>query len=771
MKEEEKKKKGSNAVLSLPTIGIIISVGFLAYVMSLFGFFQLLEYKLYDLTFQFRGPRQMQVTADSTEIVVVAIDQETADSLSFPFDRKHYATVVNKLSKLGARRIVFDIDFSSVGANPLSDSLFYEAIENAGNVVLAGKIIDRYARGIRDPIRDIKPPTTSVSPPGAQFGLVNDLVDMDGVTRRYPLYFTARGKTYLTLGTKVLALERDAMGEKLDSVQVGYFQFAGLKAPLFDQNSTLLNYFGPAGTFSTYSFIHVVQGDYDFDFSEEEIEILKAFDPEMYEEMFSSSPFKDKIVIIGASAEDLQDNKYTPFFKEAEPLKTPGVEVHANALKMMLEGSFIQPLGLLWTLLGIVILSFLMFMNGRDLPKLFSFIVCSIFILEIATVGGITIFTGSPRGWIIVLIAVILGVFVFMGRGKNVSQWAGLFVTFLLVEVVIISGVETFSNQYWLRLIPLLLTVVLGYPTNLVYRFVLAQKEKAMIRGMFAQYVPQKVTEELIANPEKARLGGELRRLSVLFTDVAGFTTVSEKLTPEQLVLLLNEYLTAMTNIILENDGIVDKYEGDLIMAEFGAPIWYEDHAAKCCRASLRMQAKLKQMRDSWREEGQIPLYSRVGVNSGDMIVGNMGSEQVFDYTVMGDAVNLSSRLEGANKGYDTTIMIGHETWKDVHEEFVTRRLDLLRVKGKTEPVKVYELIAERESDVTDDLRKTIDAYEKGLNHYRERRFEAAKEYFIRAIEITEDDGPSNTYLKRSEMYIAEPPPDGWDGVWELTEK
>lgn len=766
----KQKKKDKNRLFSLSTAGIVIGVGFLAYVMSLFGFFQLLEFKLYDLTFQIRGPNQFQITPDSTEIVVVAIDQETADSLSFPFDRKHYATAITKLSQLGARRIVFDIDFSSVGANPESDSLFYKAIEKAGNVVLAAKIIDRHARGIKDAIRDVKPPSTSIAPPGTQFGLVNDLVDMDGVTRRYPLFFTARGKAYLTLSTKTLALERDAMDEKLDSVQIGFFKFAGMKAPLFDQNSTLLNYFGPAATFSTYSFLHIVQGDYDFDFSEEEIALLKEFDPEGYEEMFTS-PFKDKIVFIGASSEDLQDNKYTPFFKAAEPLKTPGVEVHANALQMMLQGSFIRPLGLLWTLIFIVILSFVMFLNGRDLSKIFGLVVCSIFILEIAGLGAFTIYAGNSQGWIVMLIAAVLGLFVFMGKGKNASQWAGLFVTFLLVEIIIASGVRLFEQELWIRQIPLLLTVVLGYPTNLVYRFVLAQKEKAMIRGMFAQYVPQKVTDELISNPEKATLGGEQRRLSVLFTDVAGFTTVSEAMTPHQLVLLLNEYLTAMTNIILENDGIVDKYEGDLIMAEFGAPIWYEDHAAKCCRASLRMQAKLKQMRVKWREEGQVPLYSRVGVNSGEMIVGNMGSEQVFDYTVMGDAVNLSSRLEGANKSYDTTIMIGHETWKDVHDVFITRPLDLLRVKGKTEPVRVYELIAECDADLTDDMRKTIELYEKGLGHYREGRFKAAKDYFEKAIEITENDGPSKTYLKRCDMYIATPPPENWDGVWELTEK
>jgi adenylate cyclase len=243
-------------------------------------------------------------------------------------------------------------------------------------------------------------------------------------------------------------------------------------------------------------------------------------------------------------------------------------------------------------------------------------------------------------------------------------------------------------------------------------------------------------------------------------------------LTPENLVLLLNEYLTAMTDIILENDGIVDKYEGDLIMAEFGAPIQYDDHAARCCRASLRMQVRLKEMRVKWREEGIFPpLYSRVGVNSGDMIVGNMGSQQVFDYTVMGDAVNLSSRLEGANKGYETTIIIGHETWKDVKDLFVTRALDLLQVKGKTEPVKVYELLAESRDQLTDSKLRVLDLFAEGLELYRNKKFSEAVAYFHQSLVLEPYDGPSKTYLKRCEMYIADPPSPDWDGVWELTEK
>jgi adenylate cyclase len=355
--------------------------------------------------------------------------------------------------------------------------------------------------------------------------------------------------------------------------------------------------------------------------------------------------------------------------------------------------------------------------------------------------------------------------------GRLVPQWLGFFASALIIAGVNLLGQILFTDKgLILREIPLFLGVVVAFPTNLVYHIILTQREKAMIRGMFAQYVPKQVTDALIANPDLAKLGGEIRRMSVLFTDLWGFTTISEGMTPEELVHVLNEYLTAMTNVILEQSGIIDKYEGDLIMAEFGAPVWFEDHAVRACRAALNMQKKLTLMREKWKAEGRHELRSRIGVNTGEMLVGNMGSEQVFDYTVMGDSVNLASRLEGANKNYGTSIMIGRGTWDDVHDKFVTRPLDLLRVKGKKKPVEVFELIAEP-GELSTGKKEALEHYMEGMIAYRQRAFMEAGECFGRALSAEPGDGPSEVYHERASQYYLEPPPPDWDGVWELHEK
>ncbi len=702
-------------------MAIIATVSLAAIIVSVFDFFLAIEYNLYDWNFQLRGPKSV----DDTEIALVVIDEQTADSLSFPFDRKHYAELVTNLNRLGARLVVFDIGFSSRGIRPDSDSLMKTVIMGAGNVVLSGKIDLRYHPGLREPLREIKKPARTCANGSTPFGLINDLVDFDSATRRYPLYITYQDTAYLSLALKIIQISSGLTYEDFTFDKAEEFDFGSTKVPRFESNSTLINYYGPAGTFPTYSFIDVISGVYNTesfteDLTPDEIALLEEFGTaDLFEDLTEESPFKDKIVMVGASADDLQDNKFTPFFTSKDPRKTPGVEVHANALQMFMRGDFIRQVSYWWVLGGVLLLAAATYLIGRFL-----------------------------------------------------SHWIGLVGSALLMIIIAAVGLMLFGGYgFWLREIPLLLTVALGYPANLVYRIILAQREKAMIRGMFAHYVPKKVVGELISNPDMLKLGGEKREMSVLFCDVAGFTTISERLSPEQLTALLNEYLTAMTKVILENDGIIDKYEGDLVMAEFGAPVWYEDHAAKCCRAALGMQAKLANMREVWRGQGRDELYSRVGVNTGPMIVGNMGSEEVFDYTVMGDAVNLSSRLEGANKSYDTTIMIGTKTAQEIGDRFLVRSLDFLRVKGKNEPVEVFELIGENPREFPESKLIMLSHFNKGILAYRARNFQEGIEWFEHALDIEPDDGPSKVYIKRCRDYLVDPPPPDWDGGYTLTEK
>jgi len=252
---------------------------------------------------------------------------------------------------------------------------------------------------------------------------------------------------------------------------------------------------------------------------------------------------------------------------------------------------------------------------------------------------------------------------------------------------------------------------------------------------------------------------------------VAGFTTISEQLEPEELVHLLNEYLTEMTNIVFKYEGMLDKYEGDAIMAVFGAPVERGNHAYQACATALEMQQRLVAMREVWRKQNRPELRMRVGINTGPMVVGNMGSESRFDYTVMGDAVNLGARLEPANKIYGTNIMIGDGTVKKAGDLIIARPLDLLRVKGKTEPVWVYELLGLSEKGVSDDMMRIIELFKKGLSHYLKRDWDSAINYFMQVLAIKEDDGPAQRYLERCNFFKENPPAEEWDGVYTQTTK
>src|SRR5215470_4381365 len=266
-------------------------------------------------------------------------------------------------------------------------------------------------------------------------------------------------------------------------------------------------------------------------------------------------------------------------------------------------------------------------------------------------------------------------------------------------------------------------------------------KDQAFIRNTFAKYVSEKVVNELLQHPELLHLGGEERVVSVLFSDIENFTTVSERLSPRELVGLLNNYLTEMTAIVLEQGGIIDKYSGDGIMAEFGAPLPVPHHADQAVRTALYMQRRLDELRPQWRQQGLPELRCRVGINTGTMILGNIGSEQVFNYTVTGDPVNVASRLEGANKYYQTRVMISESTHDCLTPNlFRTRLLDAIRVKGRLQPVKVYEVYGESTDDIPADDLAYYHAYDEACAAYLERRFEVARTQFEAALALRPKD-------------------------------
>ena len=277
------------------------------------------------------------------------------------------------------------------------------------------------------------------------------------------------------------------------------------------------------------------------------------------------------------------------------------------------------------------------------------------------------------------------------------------------------------------------------------------------------------VVNEILRDPAKLKLGGEKKELSVLFSDIRGFTTLAEDMEPETLVSLLNEYLTEMTEVVFEFDGLLDKYIGDAIMAVWGAPLEQADHPLRACRTALKMLDRLTKMQQKWEAEGTPRLDIGIGLNTGTMVVGNMGSDRRFDYTVMGDSVNLASRLEGINKEYGTQVMISEFTYERVKEDFFCRELDAVRVKGKERPVKIFELMALRSEE--DPRIAIIEPFAQGLEQYRAKEWDRAEDSFKEVLGISPEDAAAQLYLQRIAALRQEPPPPEWDGVFTMTKK
>lgn len=321
----------------------------------------------------------------------------------------------------------------------------------------------------------------------------------------------------------------------------------------------------------------------------------------------------------------------------------------------------------------------------------------------------------------------------------------------------------------WLNAVYPLLTMVIVYTAVTLYRYIVEEREKRKIRGAFSFYVTPSVVNEMLKNPDKLKLGGDKKELTVLFSDIRGFTTLAEEMEPEALVNLLNEYLTEMTDIVFEFDGLLDKYIGDAVMAVWGAPLEQNDHPARACRTALKMLDRLTKMQQKWEAEGTPRLDIGIGINAGPMVVGNMGSERRFDYTVMGDSVNLASRLEGINKEYGTQVVISEFTYERVKDDFFCRELDAVRVKGRAKPAKIYELVALRSEE--DPRVAIIEPFAQGLHHYRSQEWEIAEDKFHEVLNRIPDDFAARLYLQRIAELREKPPQPGWDGVFTMTRK
>lgn len=316
-------------------------------------------------------------------------------------------------------------------------------------------------------------------------------------------------------------------------------------------------------------------------------------------------------------------------------------------------------------------------------------------------------------------------------------------------------------------IVPLSFSILGGYLGSTIQNYLHERKQRQMIKGMFSQYLNPEVVNYLIKNPSELKLGGIRKELTVMFTDLENFTRISEILDPETLVQRLNEYFEGMSEEIFKTKGTLDKFEGDAIMAFWGAPFDDHNHAINACLTAIAIKKKTVQISRRWEEALNIKISTKIGINTGIMIVGNMGGTKKFDYTVMGDNVNLAARLESVNKIYGTNIIINETTYDKIKDNFFTRELDYILVKGKTIPVRIYELIDINEN-INDENKRIKEYFERGLELYRNRKFAQAIEEFEKVLLIVPDEKPSLVFIDRCFNYLNVPPPDDWSGIYEL---
>jgi adenylate cyclase len=334
-----------------------------------------------------------------------------------------------------------------------------------------------------------------------------------------------------------------------------------------------------------------------------------------------------------------------------------------------------------------------------------------------------------------------------------------------------VAGIAFFSiQQIWIPIVAPTLAIVLSYIGNTVQLVFFERRERRFVRKVFSQFVSKSVVDEMLAAGQNPKLGGEKRELSILFSDVRGFTTYCEKHPEEVVVQRLNEYLTEMVDIVFRNQGTLDKFIGDAVMALYGAPYHYAEHAEKACVTACEMIASVRGIQKRWSANAEDYFQIGIGVNTGTVIVGNMGSQQKFEYTVIGDEVNLASRLEGANKQYWTSIIISESTYAQVRKKARVRELDLVKVKGKKKPARIFELCSmEKLPAIEEDL--LIGVYHQGLAFYKKREWYNAIKEFKRVLRYFPSDGPSRVYINRCLDFIMNPPRMDWDGVYEFKTK
>jgi adenylate cyclase len=708
---------------------------------------QQLELKLIDVRFQKRGKIDL---GDSAKVVILEIDQESFNQFlpplnKFPLSRLILAKIIDHLNQLGAKAIGIDILMPTTDQFSLkNDEMFRNAVRKYKNVVLAGKV-DEVAEITRDEryydqtqFRD-----TSYSKIKYDFGniyydvdssmgIVRVNQDNDNVCRRYLPYIQVKGAQKLipSFGYALLNKFLDFKKDEVAKREGNYFILGGKKIPQFDRFSTLINFYGPSRTFPTIKLIDILD---DAEFKTKD-ESDYATDLNTFETYLANpdlvKQINGKIILIGSTMPEDRDILAVSIAKgkyEGDN-NLYGVELHANAIQNVLSNDFLEKQSRASEIFFIIILSAVAFWGTTYIRKM-------------KTRFGIAL--------------EIVSVLLVIGLVYCIYQISILF----FIKAKIVTAIVSPS-----------LGVVLAYFGGTAFHFIKERQKNVMIKEMFSQFVSTHIVNSLLSNPEKLKLGGEKKNVTILFSDMAGFTTFSESKTPEELVSFINGLLNELTELIIDNYGTLDKYLGDAVMAFWGAPLEQNFHAYTACLTAVLMQKKVKEISSEWTSKGEKPLHIRIGLNSGDVIVGMVGGEKFKNYTVMGDNVNLASRLEGANKEYQSEIMISESTYEMAKDKIVVRELDSIRVKGKSSPTKVFELIGIVGDEEAEAKLNFLNDYNLALDHYKRRNFEKASELFAKSLQATKDF-TSKVYLERCLSYMENPPDENWDGVFVMKTK
>ncbi len=652
-------------------MGLLISIGTFILIVILYysAIFERMELGATDYMFFFRAPGEVTKILKKgverrepnkrarNDIVILGIDETTIRHFSdmgiqwmFPWDI--HARFIRYVGSGLPRAILFDVMFLD---HKEGEQEFAEAIRRSGNVFLDYPFETKYVdksygdqkeriailNRIRFPVDprdttpdkvvDAVPPTPMLSDAARGIGFANIFAGPDNVVRTMPLVIKWNGWYYPNVDLLVVMHYFGIGAKDVEIVWGKHVRLKNLPVDRMAKPNKKREILIPIDRhgFMDINFIGGFGSFEHYPYS------YLCRDGDMMKE--NNASLKDKIALVAAYSVTgiATDEKQTPYGANF------GIELHANTINTILDQEFLIKLS---DTENIIIMLVLTFILGLVLTRL--------------SILRSLIFTA------VISLLYILGSYLLFHFFNYVSA---------LTTPVIQIG--------------------FAFTATVVYRVLTEEREKRHVRQTFSKFVSKSVVDELLKSPEKLKLGGEKKELTVLFSDIRGFTTLSERMTPEELVVKLNHYLQIMTDIVIHYDGTLDKYVGDEIMAFWGAPIPQDNHALLACRAAVEMIERLDEMNRQWRGQGLPVLDIGIGINSGPMIVGNVGSTSRMDYTLIGDNVNLGARLEGTNKIYRTHIIISEFTYEQVKDQVVVRELDLIRVKGKEKPVTIYELL------------------------------------------------------------------------------